>query len=204
MPPAAIAAALVLCAIGCVWAVWRWWPAARTAQAPPVEVESSASRAIETSGDVSPKVFVVHVTGAVRRPGVYSLVAGARVIDAVKKAGGLLGDAAEGAVNLARPVADGEQILVPDKDDPVAAAVRSAVGAAGGGSAGGSASGPIDINSADAASLDTLPGVGPSTAAKIIADRDTNGPFLNVDDLGRVSGIGPKKLEQLRELVCAR
>jgi competence protein ComEA len=154
---------------------------------------------------------MVHVVGSVRHPGVYELDPGSRVIDAVDAAGGTLPDAILSAVNMARPVGDGEQILVPDEDDPAAVAAAAGGGGTGGGAgaaalAAGGAGGQqaVDINSADAAALETLPGVGPSTAAKIIADRESNGPFASVDDLTRVSGIGPKKLEQIKPMACVR
>jgi competence protein ComEA len=100
---------------------------------------------------------------------------------------------------------------VPTKDEfAKGVTVRGAPGAgpagapSGGGAAVAPGGAPIDLNTADATQLDTLPGVGPSTAAKIVADREANGPFASVDDLGRVSGIGPKKLDSLRDLVCVR
>lgn len=209
VPPAAVAGALVLCILAAAWALWRWWPSGEFGEgqvAAQAGIETRTA-SIEESRSAVPERFTVHVVGAVRRPGVYVLDSGARVVDAVRAAGGLLGDALESAVNMARPVVDGEQIAVPDKDDPnaVDTAASSGPGATspsgGNGSAPGAA--PIDLNSADAAALDTLPGVGPSTAQKIVADREANGPFASVEDLGRVSGIGPKKLEQLQGLVCA-
>jgi competence protein ComEA len=142
---------------------------------------------------------VVHVAGAVVAPGVYRLSAGARVVDAIATAGGLRADAATDAVNQAALVRDGERVYVP--------AVGEAVppGAMGSGSTGGTSSsvptGPLDLNVATAEQLDTLPGVGPATAAAIVAYRDDHGPFATVDDLGEVRGIGPAKLEALRDLV---
>jgi competence protein ComEA len=151
--------------------------------------------------------LLVHVVGRVRHPGVYEVEPGGRVADAVEAAGGLLGDACAAAINLARVVSDGEQIAVPSEQEAKStpaggAAAGTAAGAATPGS--GAPGGLVDVNTADAALLDTLPGVGPATAQRIIADRQANGPFRGVDDLGRVSGIGPKKLEQLRSLVCAK
>jgi len=168
------------------------------------------SGATGESGAASSTVYV-HVVGAVRHAGMYALADGARVADAVAAAGGLAGNAAQAGVNLARPVADGEQVAVPTLDEvargtaPAGGAAPPAGGAvqAGGGGAGSSA-GPVNINTADAAALDVLPGVGPSTAQKIVADREANGPFTSPDDLGRVAGIGPKKLEELRPRVCVR
>jgi len=172
-----------------------------------------------TSCDQTATVFV-DVVGAVRNPGVYSLTDGARVKAAVDAAGGLAPEAAPAAVNLAAKVQDGEQIVVPTQEQvekgevPAAAAGGGSGGSAGGTSGAGSstpgsaASGApaakVNLNSADAAALDALPGIGPSTAAKIVADREANGPFQTPDDLGRVPGIGPKKLDQLKPLISVR
>jgi competence protein ComEA len=145
---------------------------------------------------------VVHIAGAVLRPGVYTLSGDARVADGVEAAGGLLGDAVASAINLARPLDDGEQVYVPTLDEH-----ETGVGSSAGSSraaqdpASGSA---LDLNSADAAELEGLPGIGPATAEKIVADREQNGAFQSVEELTRVSGIGPKKLEALRELVVVR
>ena len=139
----------------------------------------------------------VHVVGEVRHPGVYRLPGGSRAADAVAAAGGLLGPADQTAVNLARVVADGEQIAVPREGE------TGLVGAATAGSAGAARPGKIDLNTAGEAQLDTLPGVGPATAAKIVSDRTENGPFRTVDDLLRVPGIGPSKFDALKDLVTA-
>jgi competence protein ComEA len=135
--------------------------------------------------------LVVHVVGAVRRPGLYRLPAGSRVADAVARAGGATRKADTALVNLAAPLADGVQIAVPRRGDP-------AGGAAGG--AGGGAAGPVHLNSASAADLDSLPGVGPVTAQKIIDYRQQHGPFTALDDLDAIPGIGPARIEQLRGL----
>lgn len=210
VPKAAVGAVATLALVAVAFAAWRFWP---TSAQPGLAVATSASEeVVPVAGSGQPTASVpasatavVHVVGAVRSPGVYELVEGARVADAIAQAGGLLPDAVAQAINLARPVADGEQILVPDEDAVEAGAVPAAATGAGGPvvPGGAAATGKIDINTADAASLDTLPGVGPSTATKIISEREANGPFATVDDLGRVSGIGPKRLEQLRDLVSA-
>jgi competence protein ComEA len=137
---------------------------------------------------------VVHVAGAVRTTGVYRLPSGSRVIDAVQRAGGLTADAQPDAVNLAAPLADGERVYVPRLGEAVP--VSASVGAAS-----TAPPGPIDINRATADELDALPGIGPTTAAAIVAHRDQNGPFGSVDDLADVRGIGPAKMEALRGLV---
>jgi len=218
VPPAAVAAALVLCAVIVVLAAWRWWPRSGESAAAREPVGASAANAPEGAGQsaglssadatagstpASSSVFV-HVVGAVRHPGLFELPSGARVAEAVQAAGGLAGNAAQAGINLARPVTDGEQVVVPTLDEfasgaPPAAAGAGATGGASG--AGSSAGALVNINTADATALDTLPGVGPSTAAKIVAEREANGPFKSPDDLGRVAGIGPKKLEELKPRV---
>ncbi len=144
-------------------------------------------------------VVVVHVAGGVVHPGVYSLPEGARVIDAVQAAGGFAPAALADSVNLAARVADGQRVYVPIEG--VAVPVVVADQGAGSGTASGAGSGPVNINTATADELDTLPGVGPATAAAIIAHREQHGPFGSVDDLADVRGIGEAKLEALRGLV---
>jgi competence protein ComEA len=134
--------------------------------------------------------LVVDVAGAVRRPGLYRLAAGTRIADAVAAAGGASARADVTLVNLAAPLADGEQVLVP---------ARGAAAAGAGGSPSPTA--PLDLNTASAEQLDALPGVGPATAQKIIDYRVAHGPFRSVDELEGVPGIGPSKLAQLKGLV---
>jgi competence protein ComEA len=137
-------------------------------------------------------MLVVHVVGEVRRPGLYRLRDGARIADAVHRAGGTLHDADLAAVNLAAPLVDGVQILVP---------ARAEAGTPQVGSAPGAPSGPVSLSSATVEELDELPGIGPVTAQKIVDYRTEHGPFASVDDLDAVPGIGPTRIEQLRELV---
>ena len=144
---------------------------------------------------------VVHVSGAVVSPGVYELDATARVQAAIDAAGGFAEHAARDAVNCARVIQDGEQILVPTLEQAQGAPSGGAAGASGA-VASSTASPKVNINQASAEELDTLPGVGPSTAQKIIADREANGPFATIEDLKRVSGIGDKKYEQMAALIC--
>jgi|SRR5579884_16428 len=134
---------------------------------------------------------VVDVVGAVRRPGVYTLPQGSRVEDAVAHAGGLTRAAQRTAVNLAAPLADGEQVLV---------AGRGVVGA-GAPAAGGSASAPVSLSTATAEQLDALPGIGPVTAQKIVAYRQQHGPFTSVEGLDAIPGIGPARIADLKGLV---
>jgi competence protein ComEA len=140
---------------------------------------------------------LVHVAGAVRRPGVYRLRDGARVQDAVARAGGPRGGADVNAINLAAKVADGQQVVVPRRGS---AAQPAAAGTADG-ATGGPAGAPISLNGATAEQLDTLDGVGPATARKILDWRRLHGGFRSVDDLGQVPGIGPKRLAALRTRV---
>jgi competence protein ComEA len=160
---------------------WSHTPCSHTpcALAPPLRV----ARTVRTA----PRL-VVDVAGAVRRPGLYRLATGTRVDDAVAAAGGGTARADITAVNLAAPLSDGEQVLVP---------ARGAAGAAGA-SAGSTI---VDLNSATAEQLDTLPGIGPSTAAKIIAYRQQHGAFHSLAELDAISGIGPSKLAELKGLV---
>lgn len=162
-----------------------------TADAPAVDV-------VLPESDAAAPQLCVHVDGAVQAPGVYYLDAGSRIVDAVAAAGGLTETAQTAAVNLARVLQDGEQVVIPD------VTVSEAVSAAAiDGTPEASASGClIDINRASEAELTALPGVGEATAAKIVADREANGPFKAVEDLKRVSGIGEKKFEALRDLIC--
>ena len=143
--------------------------------------------------------LVVHVVGAVRRPGLYRLRDGARVATAISRAGGATRGADLAALNLAAPLVDGIQVLVP----PRAARVKGpASESSGGGASSGTAPGPpVSLSSATIAELDELPGVGPITAQKIVDYRLEHGPFGSVDDLDVVPGIGPTRIEQLRELV---
>jgi competence protein ComEA len=134
---------------------------------------------------------VVHVAGAVRRPGVYSLGPGARVQDAVRRAGGARHSANLDAVNLAAKLADGQQIIVPSN---APAAVAGAASPAPGEAPGA----PVSLGSATLEQLQTLDGVGPATAAKIVAYRTEHGGFRSVDDLANVPGIGPKKLAAMK------
>jgi len=138
---------------------------------------------------------LVHVAGAVRRPGVYRLHDGDRVEDAVERAGGARSGADVNAINLAAKVADGQQVVVPRRG-----AAAPAVGDAGTGegATGAATQPPVSLNSATAAQLDTLDGVGPATAQKILDWRREHGGFRSIDDLGEVPGIGPKRMAALR------
>ena len=224
LPTPVLVAALALLTVAVVAALIRWWPGPGTgslvvehaaAGESTAGVDAGAAAPVSTrarSTDASDEASValgarvcVDVEGAVRRPGLLTLPAGSRIAAAVQAAGGLRPDAAGGAVNLAAKLEDGQQIVVPTKEEARAAGGASAGAASGASGSGTGATAPlgakVDLNAADATQLDALPGIGPSTAAKIVADRAASGRFKSVDDLGRVPGIGPKKLDQLRPLV---
>ena len=133
---------------------------------------------------------VIDVAGAVRRPGVYRLPAGARVTDAVKRAGGETPGALLDAVNLAARLADGQQIVIPEEGP-------SGVGAPG--TVPGADDGPISLGSATVEQLDTIDGIGPTTAADIVDFRDQHGGLSSVEQLNQISGIGPATMGALRD-----
>lgn len=155
-------------------------------------VDGSASDSASQSAVDGRSAVVVHVAGSVVRPGVYELPTGSRFVDAVTAAGGPLTRAATDSVNLASVLVDGERVYLPAVGEEIEAS--SPVGAV-------STSAVVDINSATAEQLDGLPGIGPSTAAAIVARRDEIGRFVNEDDLLAVPGIGPAKVAALRGLV---
>ncbi len=155
---------------------------------------------------------VVHVAGAVADAGIVTLPSGSRVAAAVERAGGAARDADLGRLNLARPVVDGERVYVPrvGEEDPAPGASGTVAPSSGGGAGGGTGSGAgvgtgpggtVDLNSADATTLETLPGIGPALAARIIAWREEHGRFTTVEDLLDVSGIGDAKFADLQDRV---
>lgn len=196
-PRVAVTAALVLVLIG----VGAWWSSSSAPSLPAHALESptpglSLDEGAGGSGDGTAsgggsaqaegaEPFVVHVSGAVARPGLVTVPEGARVADAVEHAGGVVSGADVAAVNLARLARDGEQIHIPLEGEAPAP---------------GAASGPVSLNSADAAGLETLPGVGPVLAERIVADREANGPYESVEDLARVSGVGEAMVASLEDL----
>jgi competence protein ComEA len=140
-----------------------------------------------------PRKILVHVVGQVARPGLYSLADGSRVNDAITRAGGPRPRAALELVNLAAPVADGQQVVVPSRQEAAQVAASGPAGSAPGER--------VHLNSATLEQLDELPGIGPVTAQKILDYRTEHGAFGSVDELDAVSGIGPARLEELRDLV---
>jgi len=159
--------------------------------------EASRAPAGTLAAETAPaRTLLVHVVGAVRKPGLYRLRDGSRTADAIRRAGGAKPKAALELVNLASPIADGQQVVVPARGDsgPTTAATDGVAGSGGMG-------GKIHLNSATLEQLDTLPGVGPVTAQKILAYRTEHGAFQAVEELDAVPGIGPARLEELKTLV---
>ena len=163
--------------------------ARRTTPAEPVALEVE---------EEPPRELVVHVAGAVRQPGLYRLPDGSRIDDAIAIAGGPKPRAALDLVNLAAPVADGQQVVVPLRGGDGGTVSPGAPGAS---ALPGAPGATVHLNSATLEQLDTLPGVGPITAQQILDYREANGAFRSVDELDAVPGIGPATLEQLRPLV---
>lgn len=211
----ALAAIAVLAILITVFTLLRSNPApVVSAKLPPVQAVSGTSTAPATAA-LAAQPVVVSVVGLVNQPGLVTVAPQARVADAVQAAGGPLTGADTLGLNLARRVADGEQIVVgiatpagrlpalgssagQGPATPAAAAPASAAATEGGGT---EAAAPLDLNSASAEQLDALPGVGPVTVAAILAWRQANGRFASVDQLAEVDGIGPARLEKLRPLV---
>lgn len=187
-------------------------PSISSTPAPPTGADETASASTQGSPPTGSEEIVVHVAGAVKKPGVVRIPRGSRVDDAVKAAGGFSSEADPDAVNLAQPLTDGVQVYVPRKGESAAAPsvstqVAGRVRAAERGTASARKelpSGKININTASAEQLESLPGVGPATARAIIEYRKQNGGFRSVDELLEVRGIGPKKLEQIRPYVVVR
>ena len=187
-----------------------WW----VVRVPPVPVEStisftstSVARNQDALTDVNLAIslnIVVHVAGEVKNPGVYTLPSGARMIDAVTAAGGATARADLEVINLATPLIDSSQIYVPAKGvaaHPVFARPQPGINGIASSSIGASESGLVNINRASVTELDSLPGVGPSTAQAIVEYRVAHGPFGSPEDLLNVKGIGPAKFEAMRKLV---
>jgi competence protein ComEA len=187
---AVLAVAAVLAA-GAVWA-----RAAPRLGAPSGDPGTAAAQTLPRAdrGEAAAGRVAVHVAGRVRRPGLVRLPAGSRVLDAVRAAGGTTPGADLDAVNLARKLVDGEQVRIPARGESAPAAAAPA------GAPAGQAAGPLDLNTATAEQLDTLPGVGEVTAGRIVAYRTAH-PFTSVDELLDVPGIGQRRFEQLKDLV---
>ncbi|MBU1672064.1 MAG: helix-hairpin-helix domain-containing protein [Actinobacteria bacterium] len=178
-----IAALLALLAAGAGVSVWRSRPR-------PVKIESGSASAREER----PKL-TVHVAGAVNRPGLYEVDERSRVSDAIEEAGGPAPGASLDQLNLAARLKDGQKVFVPSQQ------VEPPAGHGASQPSGGGTGGPVNINTAGETELETLPGVGPALAARIIEYRNSKGPFSSVDELDDVEGIGPARLESLKDLV---
>jgi len=176
---------------------------ARTGTASAPEIVAPLEPISPATESSSPRAaLVVHVVGAVRRPGLYRLREGARVADAVARAGGSTRRAELAALNLAAPLVDGVQVLVPERVQVAPGVPPTVEPEAGAPDAAIAGLGPkVSLATATAEELDELPGVGPVTAQKILDYRAEHGPFRSVDDLDAVPGIGPTRVEQLRDLV---
>ena len=180
--------------------IGSWW--LLRAPAPPVERSlPMASRPSVSIGSavpppsVVPAEVVVQIAGAVVRPGVYHLPVGSRVGDLVNAAGGPVAGVDAAVLPLAAKVTDGQRVYLPKPGEPVSAVAGVSVGGAS------AVAGPVDLNSATVVQLDALPGIGPSTAAAIVAYRDKHGPFKSIDGLLEIKGLGASKVDALRELV---
>ncbi|MDQ1479727.1 MAG: competence protein ComEA [Actinomycetota bacterium] len=181
-------------------------PAANPATASSSTFYTTTTAAPTTS--TAPAGIVVDVVGAVRAPGVVSLDGRARVVDAIRAAGGATPGADLQRLNLAAKLDDGARVSVPLFGQPPPAIDPGAVSGSTSASTGGSADGagdpnaPVNVNTATETQLEDLPGIGPTLAAAIVAERERNGPFRSADDLTRVHGIGEGRLAQLRDFVA--
>ncbi len=197
-----LAAASVATVIVCAGGIWlvRTPPPATEASLPRVAASVGSATtdvpgAPDTTIAATPSALLVHVAGAVAEPGVYELADDARVRDAIVAAGGPTAGADWDALNLAAVVGDGVRVYVPEVGEIVPPTSGSSQTFAA------DETSPVNVNVATAPQLESLPGVGPATAAAIVTERERNGPFLGVDDLDRVPGIGPARLDALRDLV---
>jgi competence protein ComEA len=189
-----LALALAVVVLGAMWARGGSGAADAGARADGDSAAAPATVAVD-DGRAPRAAIVVHVAGAVRRPGVYRMRDGTRVDAAIRRAGGPTRKANLDGLNLAAKLTDGRQVLVP---------ARAAVATPGGGGATAAADGlPVNLNSATVEELDALDGIGPTTAQKIIDYREAHGGFASVDELDQVDGIGPARLATLREEVTA-
>jgi len=199
--PARVAVAAGIVALVVVAGWWLVRPSPR-----PVEADLPVASTVPLASppSVVPVEVVVQVAGAVAQPGVYRLADGARVVDLVEAAGGALPEADLQALALASRLTDGQRVQVPRVGEVLPPSVLGAAPAGAGGSGAGAGSvpaAPVDLNVATIAELEALPGIGPATAQAILTYRERNGPFRTLEDLGEVQGIGPARLDALRELV---
>lgn len=189
-----LAVVAIIALAGCLWA----GVSMTQARSVPVAVTGSPSAVAAAPTSTPPPQVQVHVLGAVKKPGVVRLPQGSRVNDAIAAAGGLAADARPGDLNLAAIVADGSQLVIGTPSDP-GGEMRGAGADADGAPAGGGTAGLINLNTATAEQLDTLPGVGPVTAQAILAWRAKHGRFTGVAELQEVDGIGAKTYASLAD-----
>jgi competence protein ComEA len=206
LTPEHVAALLVAASCACAGLVALWWMARPAPVAGPDIPPVAVTSALPSAPSPSAGPLVVHVSGAVTSAGVVELPPGARVLDAVEAAGGLRRRAQTDQLNLARPVRDGEQIHVPDGRTAAAGSTGPGAGPATGtgwtqAAPAAGTTGTVSLNTASAAELEALPGVGPVLAARIISHREAVGGFTAVEQLLEVSGIGDKTFAALRDLV---
>ena len=202
----ALALVLVAAVAAVVAAVGVWSARPRAEQVPPLpavslDTEVESSPASSTLPTAAPTELVVSVSGKVRRPGLVRVPDGSRVADVLEAAGGAVPGTDLTSLNLARRVADGEQVAVGVPAAPDAGGTGGGPAPTGGDAAGAAPAGKIDLNRATVDQLDGLPGVGPVTAQRILDWRTRNGRFARVDQLREVEGIGERRFAQLRELV---
>ena len=188
----------ILLAVGCL--ALLLFVGSKLLAEPQTSVDLAPPVAPPTETAAPPTAVVVDVVGAVRRPGLYRLAQGARIADAVSRAGGATRKADLALINLAAPLADGEQVVVPRRGSAAPAASSGATGSSA--TPGVPAGGPVHLSTATLEQLDSLPGIGPVTAQKILDYRQEHGAFTSVDELDAVPGIGPARLDQLQDLVA--
>jgi len=197
----------------CLMGLWSYSPAFRSmftaadaesaltlVKADDEGVDADSAEAADSANVGAPDTIYIYVSGAVKQPDVYALDSDARAIDALNAAGGFRDSAATEALNLASPLEDGMQIHVLTKKEFEAQGSNistSGSNQTSAGEAGDMSDGMVNLNTADSTQLQTLPGIGPVTAEKIVKDREINGPYSSLEDLMRISGIGPKRVEAL-------
>ncbi|MDR0880663.1 MAG: ComEA family DNA-binding protein [Clostridioides sp.] len=178
----------------------------------------SLEKKSEEAGEKNSGTITIYVSGAVEKPGIVTVDSNKRLFDAVAALGGTTAEANLDGVNMAKKLEDGKHYVIPKKGEPVlvdeadipsdeSSASNNSSGNANAGNSNGTSSnqsGKVNINTADAKELDTLPGVGESTAEKIIQYREKNGKFNNIEDIKNVSGIGDKKFDALKDLICIK
>ncbi|MBO3142642.1 hypothetical protein GZ178_04005 [Dermatophilus congolensis] len=203
-PTRAIIGALIIGVLACAVVFARWWFTERQAAEHTVPAASTHAGKPSPSGtagtadkhsQTTPAAITVHVAGKVAKPGVVTVPAESRASQAIAAAGGFARGSDARSINMAKPLSDGEQIIVAALGEPAPAAAVSSPGTST------TAAGKVNLNSADQTTLETLPGVGPVMAGKIIKWRTDNGRFTRVEDLNEVSGVGEKTFAKLAQLV---